>query len=162
MKRCLLLIALLLSAVAVGAQTSVGWNHFSPARADWVAAARSVVVPGWGQMGKGYLGEGIVTLAGEAVVVGGAVATYYWGRSVVEDMKAPGIDAQTHIALHRRYRNATTVNHILWGTAATLWAANVIRAFFAEPDQHRLASLSLGFIPTPTEPLPSIGLSFSL
>ena len=131
-------------------------------RDNWQAALKSTFIPGWGQISKGHVTEGVITLTGEAVVVGGAVATYYWGQSVARQMRNDGGVIAIHTAHHDQYKALTTANHVLWGAAAALWLVNIYRAFVAEPQQRGTASIATSLISTPEATMPTIGFMFNL
>ncbi len=129
---------------------------------DWLAASKSIIIPGWGQIGKGHVTEGVITLTAEVIVAGGAAATYFWGESVAQKMRNDGGNITTHTAHHNQYKKLTTANHVLLGTAAALWLFNIYRAFVVEPAQRSTAYIAPGLISIPEATLPAIGFAFNL
>ena len=55
---------------------------------NWSAAFKSALLPGLGQMGKGYVGSGIATLTGEVLLAGGAVYSYLQANSHYDNIMA--------------------------------------------------------------------------
>lgn len=124
---------------------------------NWTAVAKSAILPGWGQMGKGLRAEGIVTLGSEIVLAGGAIGAYLIGSPLAAELKGGISDVQHYNAVQGRYRTLTTVNHVLWTAAAAVYLFNIYRAYASQPE--RSSTLELGLATTPTEVVPTIGLA---
>lgn len=123
------------------------------------ALLSSALLPGLGQMGKRHYGEGIATLIGEVALVGGAVATYFMGQSKLDDLKSGTLSYDDYNSTEKSYNNLHTVNGILWGAAAALYAFNLYRAATLHPNYKQTAYVEPGFISTPEAILPSVGFT---
>ena len=127
---------------------------------NWVSLAKSAVVPGLGQMGKGYTAEGWFTLGGELLLVGTGVGSYFMAQQQLEIMR----DANTSYAdwntAQNSYNTLRTVSYIAWGGAAVLYVFNLYRAYSMQPRR----TSGLAFAPTlmPTNFGITPGVSFSI
>lgn len=128
-----------LCQVAINALTIPQWSNYSQCNdlggegRNGIAALKSIFIPGFGQMGKRRYSEGALTLAGELVLVGGAVGCYYGTRNQLEVMRNPEVDYESFIAARRSYNTMRTTSYICWGTAAALYIFNIVRAATAKP-----------------------------
>ena len=98
-----------------------------------IALIKSMFVPGLGQIGKGYVGEGVFTLVGEVALVGGAVGCYYIAQDKLNVMRDPLVSYDDFTNARTTYNTCRTTNYILWGTAAGLYLFNIIRAVSMKP-----------------------------
>lgn len=126
---------------------------------NWVALAKSLFIPGMGQMGKRRYGEGVFTLLGEVALVGGAIATYYVGRERMSQLASGSLNYQDYIAMQKEYSTLQTANTALWSAAAALYVFNLIRAVAVQPNYRQTAFVEPSYITTPQETIPSIGLT---
>ncbi len=127
---------------------------------NWVSLAKSAVVPGLGQMGKGYTAEGVFTLGGELLLVGTGVGSYFMAQKQLEVMCDASTSYADWNAARNTYNTLRTVSYIAWGTAAVLYAFNLYRAFSMQPRR----TTGIAFVPTmiPTNTGLAPGVSFSL
>ena len=128
---------------------------------NWVSLAKSAVVPGLGQMGKGYTAEGVLTLGGEVLLVGTGVGSFFMAQKQLEVMRDASTSYADWNAASNTYNTLRTVSYIAWGTAAVLYAFNLYRAFSMQP--RRTSGLTT-FVPTliPTNTGLTPGVSFSI
>lgn len=128
----------LLCQVAKAGNITPQWEEFSRCydggeNGNGVAFFKSMFLPGLGQMGKGHLTEGVLTLVGEVVLVGGAVGIYYVAQDRLNVMKDPMVIYEDFITARQTYNTCQTTSYILWGTAGALYVFNLIRAVSARP-----------------------------
>ena len=151
-----------LCQVAVAGNIQPVWESLTPGGGvdPWTALAKSAVIPGLGQMGKGHVTEGVITLVGEVVLVGGAVGCYYLSQDKLNVMRDPSTSYDDWNAAQNSYNTLRTTSYIAWGTAAVLYVFNLYRAYTM---QYRRPS-GLAFTPTlmPTNVGLTPGVSFSI
>lgn len=111
---------------------------------NWTSLAKSVVVPGLGQMGKGYHAEGWLTLAGELLFVGGGIYSYYSAQQQLELMRNPATSYDDWNAAQNRYNTFRSTSYIAWGGAAVLYLFNLYRAYSMQPRR----TTGLAFVPS--------------
>lgn len=112
---------------------------------DGAALLKSVFIPGLGQMGKNHTTEGVITLLGEVVLVGGAVGTYYMAQQELTTMRDRDVsfeDYQTAKSNYETYRHA---NIACLSAAGILYVYNLIRAYTMTP---KYKTRSLSFTPS--------------
>ena len=129
---------------------------------SWTSLLKSAVIPGLGQMGKGYYGEGIATLLGEVVLVGGGIGCYYLSQQQLQKMNSSGVSYTDYIAARDRYNTFRTTSYITWGTAGVLYAYNLIRAATMQPKRIQTVAIEPSVIATPYTISPSVSLTFNL
>ncbi|MDR1226065.1 MAG: DUF5683 domain-containing protein [Prevotellaceae bacterium] len=132
----------------VALQSSPVFDHISVrtgygARGLW----RSAIVPGWGQLHKGSTLKGILVLGGEALLVGGAIASENLRASYVKKI------AETRNVAHMRAYSANADNmqnarNIFIVGIAALYAYSLIDAV-AAPGAKRLVIRQNQFALTP-------------
>ena len=127
---------------------------------NWRALLKSVFVPGLGQMGKGYVGEGVVTLVGEVLLVGGAVGTYYLAQDRLNTMRDPQVSYRAFSSAQGDYNTLRTSNYILWGTAAGLYLFNIIRAVSMNKRHTDGLALAPAAMPAGAGLTPAVALTF--
>lgn len=127
-----------------------------------MALLKSVFVPGLGQIGKGYVAEGVLTLAGEVLLVGGATECYYIAQNSLGTMRDPQVTYNDFASAQQTYNTCRTTSHLLWGTAAALYAFNLIRAATAKPRYHDGLALAPTLLPTATGLAPSLSITLNL
>ncbi len=127
---------------------------------NWTSLVKSVFVPGLGQMGKGHVTEGVITLIGEMALVGGAVGCYYMAQDKLNVMRDPSTSYSDWNAAQNDYNTLRTTSYIAWGAAAVLYVYNLYRAYFMQPRR----TSGLAFAPTllPTNVGITPGVSFTL
>lgn len=125
------------------------------------AILSSALVPGLGQMGKRHATEGVLTLSGELILVGGAVATYFIGKDKIEMLKSGTLSYDRFTATQKQYTTLRTVNTALWGAAAALYVINIYRAATIHPKYKNVVYVEPSFISTPTETMPTVGLTLN-
>ena len=127
---------------------------------NWTSLAKSAVVPGLGQIGKGYQAEGVLTLGGELLLVGTGVGTYFAAQKQLEVMRDANTTYADWNAAQSSYNTLRTVSYIAWGGAAVLYVFNLYRAYAMQPRR----ATGLAFTPTlmPTEAGFAPGASLSI
>lgn len=127
--------------------------------ANWVALAKSTVVPGLGQMGKDHLAEGLITLVGEGVLVGSGIICYNVAQDQLKIMRTPGINVDDFATASNKYSSAQTISYISWGLASAVYVFNLIRAFTVQPKSSYDLAFQPSFISTPYNVTPSMGIT---
>ena len=127
--------------------------------ANWVALAKSTVVPGLGQMGKDHFTEGLITLVGECALVGSGIACYNVAQNQLDIMRTPDISVDDFVAASNKYSTVQTVSYISWGMAGALYLFNLIRAFTVQPKSNYDLSFQPTLIATPNNVSPMVGIT---
>lgn len=129
---------------------------------NWVSLAKSAVVPGLGQMGKGYTAEGVFTLGGELLLVGTGVGSYFMAQKQLEVMRDASTSYADWNAASNTYNTLRTVSYIAWGTAAVLYAFNLYRAFTMQPRRTTgLTAFAPSVLPSDKGLAPTLSLTFN-
>lgn len=128
---------------------------------DWTCLYRSVV-PGLGQMSKGYIGEGVVTLSAEVLLVGSAVGCYFLAERQFENIMASISqgDVPSRMAAMRQYETLRNTQSFLWGAAGALYVFNFVRAFTLDPKSTTNLVFAPSLLSTPYTVAPSVGLTW--
>lgn len=129
---------------------------------DGAALLKSVFIPGLGQMGKNHTTEGVITLLGEVVLVGGAVGTYYIAQQELTTMRDRDVsfaDFQTAKSNYETYRHA---NIACLSAAGILYVYNLIRAYTMTP-KYKTRSLSFtpSIVPTDNGLASGVNITFN-
>lgn len=124
-----------------------------------MAVLSSVFLPGLGQMGKRHYGEGVVTLISEVALVGGAAATWFMGQNELEKLTSGTLGYDSYLSTEKSYNTLLTTNHIMIGAAVALYVFNLYRAATLHPNYKQTVFVEPSLINTPTETLPSVGLT---
>ena len=124
------------------------------------AILSSALLPGLGQMGKRHYGEGVVTLISEIALVGGAMITYFIGKSDLDKMTSGLLSYNDYVLTEKRYNSLRTANRILWGSAVALYVFNLYRAATLHPNYKQVVFVEPSVIITPNEFLPAVELTF--
>lgn len=127
---------------------------------SWTSLLKSAVIPGLGQMGKGYYGEGVATLLGEVVLVGGGIGCYYLAQERLQKMNSNNVSYSDYTAARNSYNTYRTTSYIAWGTAGALYVYNLIRAATMQPKRMQTVSLEPSFIAIPSSVAPTVSLTF--
>ena len=124
-----------------------------------IALLKSVFVPGLGQMGKRHTTEGIITLGGELVLLGGGLVTYFSAQNQLNIMKNANTSYTDYMAARDKYNTMKTVNTICYAAAAAVYVFNLYRAYSLRP----IYSDSFAFNPTiiPTDNNLALGVSLT-
>lgn len=125
---------------------------------NWTCLFRSIV-PGIGQMSKGYTGEGVVTLVGETLLVGGAVGCYFLAENQFEKMQAAQYGDQAYNAARSSYNTLKSTQSFLWGAAGALYVFNLVRAFTLDPKSTTNLVVAPSVMSTPYTTAPTLGLT---
>lgn len=143
------------------------WDSFSKCydrggeERNGMALFKSMFVPGLGQIGKGYVGEGVFTLVGELALVGGAVGCYYIAQDQLNIMRDPMVNYENFITARQNYNTLQTTSYILWGTAGALYVFNLIRAVSAKPKFKDGIAFTPTLIPSESNLTPGVSLTFN-
>ena len=106
--------------------------HDTRTYSNGAAMLKSMVIPGLGQMGKRRYGAGWLTLVGEAVLGGGAIASYLVGNMELSHMEgsySPG----DYLAFANSYNTCEKIHYSCLTAAAILYIYNVVRAATITP-----------------------------
>ncbi len=128
---------------------------------NWVSLAKSAVVPGLGQMGKGYTAEGVFTLGGELLLVGTGVGSYFMAQKQLEVMRDANTSYADWNAASNTYNTMRTVSYIAWGTAAVLYAFNLYRAFSMQPKRTTGIAFAPSVLPSDKGLAPTLSLTYN-
>ena len=148
-----------LCQVAVAGNIHPQWDNYRPEGdiSNGTALFRSLI-PGLGQMGKGYTGEGVVTLLGEVALVGGGLGCYFMAQEKLNTMSQATYDEFT--AARDSYNTLQTTSYICWGAAGALYIYNLVRAYTMKPKSYSAVVWQPSFIATPNSFTPSMSLTF--
>ena len=137
------------------------WDKGERARnvTDGASLAKSII-PGLGQMGKGYTGEGIATLLGEVALVGGGVGCYVAAQNQLDIINNPNSSNEAFIAARDKYNSLRTTSYAIWGVAGALYVFNFIRAYTLEPKPELAFAWSPSLLCTPNTVVPAVGLTY--
>jgi hypothetical protein len=127
--------------------------------ANWVALAKSTILPGWGQMGKDHFAEGLVTLVGECALVGGGIVCYNMAQDQLGIMRTPGVGVDAFAAASSKYSTVQTLSYVSWGLAGALYLFNLIRAYTAQPKTNFDLTFHPSLIAAPYSLSPSVSLT---
>ena len=127
---------------------------------DGAALLKSVFIPGLGQMGKNHFNEGVLTLAGEVVLVGGAALSYSSAQKRLADIRDKSNSVETIEWSKLRYDVSRTINMTCLSAAGALYVFNLIRAYTMTP---KYKNNNLSFTPAvmPTKGGFSSGLTLT-
>ena len=128
---------------------------------NWVSLAKSAVVPGLGQMGKGYQAEGWLTLGGEVLLVGTGVGCYFMAHHQLEIMRDASTQYTDWNTARNTYNTLRTVSYIAWGSAAVLYVFNLYRAFSMQPKRTSGIAFAPSLMPTYDGLTPTVSLTFN-
>lgn len=126
---------------------------------NWACLFRSIV-PGVGQMSKGYTGEGIVTLTGEILLVGGAVGSYFLAQKQYEIINTTSFGDPSHIEAINTYNTLRNAQSFMWGAAGALYVFNFVRAFTLDPKSTKNLVFTPSMMSTPYTVSPTLGLTY--
>lgn len=126
-----------------------------------VSLAKSAVVPGLGQIGKGYQAEGWLTLGGEVLLVGTGVGSYFMAQHQLEIMRDASTSYTDWNTARNTYNTLRTVSYIAWGGAAVLYAFNLYRAFSMQPKRTSGIAFAPSLMPTYDGLSPAVSLTFN-
>lgn len=90
--------------------------------------ARSLIVPGWGQLYKGNKAKGACILGGEVVLIGGIIAAENLRASYTKKMREQPKHLETY---NTKADNWENVRNVCIGGAAALYVYNLIDALVA-------------------------------
>ena len=129
---------------------------------NWTSLAKSVFVPGLGQIGKGHTAEGAFTLIGEVALVGGAVGCYYIAQDKLNLMRDPSTPYNDWSAAQNSYNTLRTTSYIAWGGAAVLYVFNLYRAYAMQPRKASGVALVPALVPTSAGIATSVSFTINL
>ena len=137
------------------------WDKGERARnlTDGASLVKSIL-PGLGQIGKGYTGEGVATMLGEAALVGGGIGCYMAARKQLDIMKRTDLSNEAKLDASNKYNTLRTTSYVIWGAAGALYVFNFIRAYTLEPKPELSFVWSPSFISTPNTVVPTMGLTY--
>lgn len=152
----------ILCQVAVSAIVQPQWDALrrEGEASNWTALAKSAFLPGLGQMGKGYFAEGVLTLTGELLFVGGGIYSYLSAQQKLQKMNADGISYAEWNTARSDYSTFQTLSYISWGGVALLYAFNLYRSFSMQPRRTSGLALVPSTIPSHFSLSPSLSLTF--
>lgn len=125
-----------------------------------LAAIRSAVIPGLGQMGKRRYLSGILTLTGEVLLVGGAAYCYIGGMNIANNAKKE-TDPIKIVSGVKGYNTYRTLYIACASAAGVLYVYNIVRAATMSP---KYKDDRIVFVPSlmPVDQTMGMGFSFTL
>lgn len=124
-----------------------------------IAVAKSAVLPGLGQIGKEHAVEGILTMVGEAALVGGGIACYKSAQTQLGIMRAEGTSAVDFSAATDKYYSLQNASYFIWGMAGALYIFNIVRAITVHPKTPYELSFEPSIVSSPYVVAPTVGLT---
>lgn len=100
---------------------------------------QSAIVPGLAQMQRGGVAEGVVTLAGEAALIGGGVYSHYHAQKQLDIMKTTQLPSEFNAA-QKAYKTDKVINISCYAGAAVLYAFNLYRAYALDSSRYYFAA----------------------
>lgn len=151
-----------LCQVAVAGNIQPQWDIYRPEGdiSNSTALFRSLI-PGLGQIGKGYTGEGVVTLLGEVALVGGGLGCYFMAQDRLHTMNDYTTTYNDFDAARKSYRTLQTTSYICWGAAGALYIYNLIRSYTMKPKSFSAVVWEPSLISVPNSVAPSLSLTLS-
>lgn len=119
------------------------------------------ILPGMGQISKGYTTEGILTLSGEVALVGSAVGCYFLAQSQKQYLTPEYFGTETFNSAKITYYSIQTTQFVLWGAVAGLYVYNFIRAYSLDPKRTNNFAFTPSLISTPYSVAPTVGLTLN-
>lgn len=131
---------------------------------DFPAMFSSMMLPGLGQIKKGRVGAGTLTLLGEVAFVGSAVTFNVLAHKQLNVM-GDNVNSQNiegFLGAYQRYNDYRTASYLSWGAAGLLYIVNIIQAYCISPKTDLPAfAYSPSIICTGNSVAPSIALSYN-
>lgn len=126
------------------------------------ALAKSAILPGLGQMGKGYIAGGTFTLVGELALIGSGIGLGNMAVHQLDRMDAciENHDIDGFLAIRADYDSWRTASYFAWGAAGVLYAWNLFRAYTLKPKHESAVAFEPALIYTPSSVSPSVSLTF--
>lgn len=128
---------------------------------SWTSLAKSAVIPGLGQMGKGYYGEGLSTLIGEVTLVGTGLGCYFKAQNDLDIMRNFSTSYADFAAARKEYNTLRTTSYIVWSAAGVLYVYNLVRAYTMQPKSTNRLVFEPSLLTTPQGVSPSVGFTFN-
>ena len=153
-----------LCQVAVSGNINVHFTEFRDCYTaqefkDGNALLKSMFIPGLGQIGKRHIGEGLLTLAGEAALVGAGAYCYIEAQNKLDVMKSEGVSYADFTDARTTYNRLHDASYVIWGAAAGLYVFNLIRAYTIDPKLPKSISVAPTVLPTETTaPAPGVAM----
>ena len=137
------------------------WDKGERARnvSDDASLVKSII-PGLGQIGKGYTSEGIATMLGEAVLVGGGIGCYVAAQKQLDIFKNQSLSSSARMTALDNYNTIRTTSYVVWGVAGALYVFNFIRAYTLDPKPELAFAWSPSLIYTPNTIVQTFGLTY--
>ena len=118
------------------------------------------ILPGLGQIGKGYTAEGVATMIGEAALVAGGIGCYMAARNQLDIMNRIDVSEETFMKARNNYETLRKTSYVVWGAATALYIFNFVRAYTLEPKADLSFSWAPSLISTPSTVVPTMGLTY--
>ena len=115
------------------------------------ALLKSMFIPGLGQIGKRHIGEGLLTLAGEALLVGAGTYCYLEAQNELDVMRSENVSYTDFAGARDDYNKLKDASYVIWGAAAGLYVFNLIRAYTMDPKLPKSISVAPTVLPTETK-----------
>lgn len=137
------------------------WDKGERARnvTDGASLVKSII-PGLGQIGKGYTAEGVLTMLGEVSLVGGGIGCYMAAQNQLDIINRSGLSGDAFMAARDKYNVLRTSSYVVWGLAGALYVFNFIRAYSLDPKPELAFEWSPSLISIPSAIVPTVGLTY--
>lgn len=121
----------------------------------------SAIIPGLGLANKGYTGWGVALFVVELGSVSGCIATYCKAKELLLVLKDPDVTIDVFKVAESEYNNQRVMNHVFLGTAAVVYAANLITSLACQDKQSNRCAFNASFIKIDSECIPSLSLTWN-
>lgn len=128
-----------------------------------MANVAGYVVPGLGRLQLGYTAEGIATLGGEVVLLGGGLVSNSIAKKQLKVMQNDNVSLADFQSAKKKYNTQRTINVICYSSAALLYGFHLYRTFIILPSIGKSGKrLSLAPTVMTTENEMALGMSINL
>lgn len=137
-------------------------GQYASATEDSPSLVKSIFLPGLGQMSKGRVGSGTLTLLGEVAFIGGAAGASVMALKELDRLDECSLnhDIAGWQAAKRDYDTWRIASYYAWGAAGVLYVWNLIRAYTIKPKAEPSFAFEPSLISAPSTISPSIGFTF--
>ena len=126
-----------------------------------IASLTKSIIPGLGQIGKGYTTEGLLTMFGEAALVGGGIGCYVAAQKQFDIIRNhSNVTSEALLEARNNYNSLRSTSFVIWGAASALYIFNFIRAYSLEPKPELAFTWTPSLITTPNSVVPTVGLTY--
>lgn len=103
---------------------------------------KSAIIPGWGQISKGAITEGSLTLAGELMVLGAGTGLHLASQKEFRKMNEYGILYDDFLMHKQRYNTYRGISYACWGLGVLVYVLNLYSVYTILP---KTSDISISF-----------------